>query len=187
MPKVTAIQANSRSNRKKLRVAAYCRVSTDSDAQLESLETQMAHYEKYINDHSGWEYVGLYYDEGLSGTKMSNRVQPHDRRVHGWKDRHDYHEVHQPVRPKYHRLPELHTQAEREKHPRGVRKRKHQHDGCFGGSFADDHGFSCTAGEPIPLAERAARTAVPIPERKGERQYQAVPRIHEGTGRKPGH
>lgn len=73
MPKVTAIQANSRSNRKKLRVAAYCRVSTDSDAQLESLETQLAHYEKYINDHSGWEYVGLYYDEGLSGTKMANR------------------------------------------------------------------------------------------------------------------
>ena len=73
MPKVTAIQTNSRSNRKKLRVAAYCRVSTDSEAQLESLETQMAHYEKYINDHSGWEYVGLYYDEGLSGTKMANR------------------------------------------------------------------------------------------------------------------
>jgi len=62
MPKVTTIQPNTRNKKKKLRVAAYCRVSTDSEAQLESLETQMAHYEKYINDHSNWEYVGLYYD-----------------------------------------------------------------------------------------------------------------------------
>ena len=45
MPKVTKISENTK-QKKKLRVAAYCRVSTDSDAQLESLETQLAHYEK---------------------------------------------------------------------------------------------------------------------------------------------
>lgn len=62
MPKVTTIQPNTRNKKKRLRVAAYCRVSTDSDVQLESLETQMAYFEKYINDHSGWDYVGLYYE-----------------------------------------------------------------------------------------------------------------------------
>ena len=72
MPKVTKISENTK-QKKKLRVAAYCRVSTDSDAQLESLETQMAHYEKYINDHADWIYAGLYYDEGISGVKMTKR------------------------------------------------------------------------------------------------------------------
>lgn len=73
MPTVTTIKPNSKSQKKKLRVAAYCRVSTDSDAQLESLETQMLHYEHYINERSDWTYAGLYYDEGLSGTKTANR------------------------------------------------------------------------------------------------------------------
>lgn len=73
MPKVTTIQPNIRNKKKKLRVAAYCRVSTDSEVQLESLETQIAHYEKYINDHADWTYAGLYYDEGVSGVKMTKR------------------------------------------------------------------------------------------------------------------
>lgn len=53
----------------KIRVAAYCRVSTDSDAQLESLEVQKSHYENYINSRDDWEFAGLYYDEGITGTK----------------------------------------------------------------------------------------------------------------------
>ena len=50
MKRVTKIDhtADASSKNRKLRVAAYCRVSTDSDAQLESLEAQRAHYEKYI-------------------------------------------------------------------------------------------------------------------------------------------
>ena len=44
--------------KKKLRVAAYCRVSTDNDDQRESLETQKAHYESWIPLHSDWEYAG---------------------------------------------------------------------------------------------------------------------------------
>ena len=54
--------------KKKLRVAAYCRVSTDTDAQLESFETQKSHYENYIRSRDDWEFAGLYYDEGISGT-----------------------------------------------------------------------------------------------------------------------
>ncbi len=56
-----------------MRVAAYCRVSTDSDEQLESLQAQKSHYENYIKANSEWEYVGIYYDEGISGTKKENR------------------------------------------------------------------------------------------------------------------
>lgn len=58
---------------KKLRVAAYCRVSTKSSEQLLSLETQKAHYESHIKKNPGWECVGIYYDEGITGTKKEKR------------------------------------------------------------------------------------------------------------------
>jgi len=57
----------------KLRTAAYCRVSTDNDDQLLSLEAQKQHYEKVIKDNPEWEFAGLYCDEGISGTKKENR------------------------------------------------------------------------------------------------------------------
>lgn len=77
MKKVTKIEENKtpQANGKKLRVAAYCRVSTDSDAQAESLEAQITHYENYINSRSDWEYAGVYYDEGITGTKKEKRPE----------------------------------------------------------------------------------------------------------------
>lgn len=60
---------------KKIKVAAYCRVSTDSDAQLESLEAQKRHYESYITSRDDWEFAGLYYDTGITGTKKDNRPE----------------------------------------------------------------------------------------------------------------
>jgi DNA invertase Pin-like site-specific DNA recombinase len=59
----------------KLRVAAYCRVSTDTDGQLESLETQIEHYEAFIRANPEWEYAGIYYDKGVSGTKKERRPE----------------------------------------------------------------------------------------------------------------
>lgn len=59
--------------KKKLRVAAYCRVSTDMDAQLESLEAQKSYYENCISSHADWVLVGIYYDEGITGTKKDKR------------------------------------------------------------------------------------------------------------------
>lgn len=56
-------------------VAAYCRVSTDSDAQLESLEAQKTHYENYITSRDDWEFAGLYFDEGITGTKKDKRPE----------------------------------------------------------------------------------------------------------------
>lgn len=57
----------------KLRVAAYCRVSTDSKEQLVSLATQRKHYEAYITANPDWEFAGIYYDEGITGTKKEKR------------------------------------------------------------------------------------------------------------------
>ena len=77
MSTTTKINVNKalKADSPKLRVAAYCRVSTGSDAQLESLETQISHYKKYINSRSDWNFAGLYYDEGISGTKKDKRIQ----------------------------------------------------------------------------------------------------------------
>lgn len=57
----------------RLRVAAYCRVSTDQCDQLESLEAQRSHYDAYIRAHKDWELVNVYYDEGISGTRADTR------------------------------------------------------------------------------------------------------------------
>ena len=56
---------------KALRVAAYARVSSGKDAQLQSLSAQVDHYSGYIRHHPGWEYVGVYADEAKTGTKDS--------------------------------------------------------------------------------------------------------------------
>jgi len=56
------------------RVAAYCRVSTEQDDQLNSLENQKNYFEKYINSNLDWEFCGLYVDEGISGTNAEKRT-----------------------------------------------------------------------------------------------------------------
>ena len=75
MKRITKIEANEKLQKtpKKLRVAAYARVSTDSREQLVSLDAQRSHYETCIKSNPDWEYVGLYYDEGISGTSMAKR------------------------------------------------------------------------------------------------------------------
>lgn len=63
---------NDRQNRK-IRVGAYCRVSTDSDEQELSYETQCEYYENYIGSHENWELVAIYSDEGITGTSTNKR------------------------------------------------------------------------------------------------------------------
>ena len=58
---------------KKLRVAAYCRVSTENDDQKESLDAQREHYESWIRLHEDWEFAGVFYDFGVTGTKADIR------------------------------------------------------------------------------------------------------------------
>lgn len=57
------------------KVAAYARVSTDSDEQYTSYEAQVNYYTKYIQSRIDWEYVNVYADEGISGTNTKKRVQ----------------------------------------------------------------------------------------------------------------
>ena len=59
----------------KLRVAAYCRVSTDSDEQATSYEAQIDHYTTYINGHPDWELAGIFADDGISGTNTKKREE----------------------------------------------------------------------------------------------------------------
>lgn len=57
----------------KLKVAAYCRVSTDSDEQALSYDAQVDHYTTYIQKNEHWEFAGIYADDGISGTNTKKR------------------------------------------------------------------------------------------------------------------
>lgn len=56
-----------------MRVAAYARVSTDHEDQQTSLAAQTDYYEKFIASHTGWEFVGIYVDDGISGLRTDRR------------------------------------------------------------------------------------------------------------------
>ena len=57
----------------KLRVAAYCRVSTDSDEQATSYEAQIEHYTEYISKNPEWVLAGIFADDGITGTNTKKR------------------------------------------------------------------------------------------------------------------
>ncbi len=57
----------------KMRVAAYCRVSTDSDEQMNSYNAQVIHYKDLIKQNKEWDFVDIYADSGISGTQSDNR------------------------------------------------------------------------------------------------------------------
>lgn len=59
----------------KLRVAAYCRVSTETDEQATSYEAQIEHYTEYIKKNPTWEFAGIYADDGISGTNTKKREE----------------------------------------------------------------------------------------------------------------
>ena len=65
----------TKDNIQKIKVAAYCRVSTDTDEQASSYETQINHYTDYISQHPNWELAGIYADDGISATNTKKRVE----------------------------------------------------------------------------------------------------------------
>ena len=80
MPEVTIIPATKQLHSKQpkttqvqRRVAAYARVSTDSEEQLTSYEAQVDYYTKYIKRNPDWRFVGVYTDEGISATNTRKR------------------------------------------------------------------------------------------------------------------
>ena len=58
---------------KRIKVAAYCRVSTDDEDQLNSYRVQKDYYTRYIANNEKWEFVDVYADEGITGTQVKKR------------------------------------------------------------------------------------------------------------------
>ncbi len=79
---VTVIPARKRvgnsknpEQKRKLRVAAYCRVSTDTEEQASSYEVQIEHYTGFIKSNAEWELAGIFADDGISGTNTKKREE----------------------------------------------------------------------------------------------------------------
>ena len=68
---------------RKPRVAAYARVSTDSEEQLTSYEAQVDYYTKKIRENPDWTFVEVYADEGISGTNTKKPPPPVGRALTG--------------------------------------------------------------------------------------------------------
>lgn len=78
--KVIEPSKNSRRQRSRfienqMRVAAYCRVSTDSEEQKTSYESQVLHYRQLVETKPEWDLVDIYADEAISGTQTSKRME----------------------------------------------------------------------------------------------------------------
>lgn len=72
-PRVIKIEASTRSDAVRLRVAAYTRVSSDSEDQLHSFAAQNRYYTNLIASKAEWQFVGIYADEGITGTSTAKR------------------------------------------------------------------------------------------------------------------
>ena len=79
-PKVITIPANPKlqesvAGKRQLRVAAYCRVSTEEEEQLSSYEAQKAYYTDLIMSNKEWTMAGIFADEGITGTSARKRPE----------------------------------------------------------------------------------------------------------------
>ena len=72
-PRVITIPAASQENTRKLRVAAYARVSSNSEDQKHSFAAQNAYFSKLITDNPDWELADIYADQGITGTSIDKR------------------------------------------------------------------------------------------------------------------
>lgn len=75
MPQVKLISPMTKQDAKKMRAAAYCRVSSNSADQQNSYANQIRHYTRMISDKPEWELVEVFADEGLSGMQAENRTE----------------------------------------------------------------------------------------------------------------
>lgn len=75
MPVVRKIEPKTVRLVKKKRVAAYARVSMETELLMHSLSAQISHYSKFIQSNPEWEYAGVYADEGISGRGIKGRKE----------------------------------------------------------------------------------------------------------------
>lgn len=71
----TTKSAENRNKYHQLRVAAYCRVSTEQEEQQNSYQVQIAYYTDKINSNKEWSLAGIFADEGISGTQVKKRPE----------------------------------------------------------------------------------------------------------------
>ncbi len=102
----------------KLRVAAYCRVSTDSDEQATSYEAQIEHYTEFIQKNPEWMLAGIYADDGITGTNTKKREE-FNRMIADCNAGNIDMVITKSIliRQKYARLSEIHPPAQRKEHP----------------------------------------------------------------------
>ena len=75
IPAVQSEVGRGTGRRRKKRVAAYCRVSTDNAEQLNSYAAQKSYYIQKIEETPEWEMAGIFADEGISGTSLKKRQE----------------------------------------------------------------------------------------------------------------
>ena len=75
MPKVTRIEAKKPTPMQRKKVAAYARVSKDTEQLMHSLSAQVSYYSDLIQRTPDWEYAGVYVDAGLTGTSTEARPE----------------------------------------------------------------------------------------------------------------
>ncbi|RKM55397.1 recombinase family protein [Butyrivibrio sp. CB08] len=73
MPRIIQLQKKVPAIQKRLRVAAYARVSEDGERLLHSLSNQVSYYSELIQKNPAWEFVGVYADEAITGTLIRKR------------------------------------------------------------------------------------------------------------------
>jgi len=73
----TLAERSQRTHIEKLRVAPYCRVSTDTEDQLNSYKSQVQYYTDLVNGNKEWVLVDIYADEAITGTQTKNRDNFH--------------------------------------------------------------------------------------------------------------
>lgn len=73
MPRITQISPSVPKIKTKLKVAAYARVSVETEMLMHSLSAQVSYYSSLIQKNPEWEYAGVYADEGITGTSTLHR------------------------------------------------------------------------------------------------------------------
>ncbi|MBQ1339238.1 MAG: recombinase family protein, partial [Ruminococcus sp.] len=75
IPATKKISTDTTDKYHQLRVAAYCRVSTEQEEQQNSYQVQIDYYTDLINKNKEWELAGIFADEGISGTQTKKRTE----------------------------------------------------------------------------------------------------------------
>ncbi len=76
MPKIQRIEAHANHQiQKRKRVAAYARVSVETELLIHSLSAQISYFSEQIQANKDWEFAGVYADEGVSGRSTAHRTE----------------------------------------------------------------------------------------------------------------